>query len=1124
MTAIAISLFILTIFLVSPTSSAPPQTFRVNWDSSVLTADYGAGDTTAYNDGTPVDLISPGYGGAGGAIKPSSGQTLKYKIADNLDKEKGQIEMKFKLPFDLTGDQSKAKFNGPRNVFYDSDSSYLYVADGINDRIVKTKFDGTGWETLGSTGTGVGQLDDPHDVYYDPVSDYLYIADRANNRIIKTKMDGTGWTAYGSNGSGVGQFNSPCAVNYDSASGFLYICDRGNHRIIKTKMDGTGWTTYGTSGSGVGNFSNPRDLHYDVASDFVYVADSGNHRIVKTKMDGTGWASYGSSGNGVGKFNTPNGISFNSADSFIYVSDSANSRLVKTKIDGTGWTTKTGFNWPAGCYFDPDTDFNYLGNGTGVNYQIVKTKIDGTGWATYGSTGNPPSVRNLFRTSGVNPMWLNVSSDDGRFKFYVALGEIAYVAQSDPQTLSQDIWHTIKANYNNESGEVEILLDDVSLVSKTFSAWDEPSLGTYFYIGSDPDSASRALANDIDEFRLSSIGADIDPPTNPDTLEVRDKNGGSTLLTTNNWYNYPEPYFHWTGATDAGSGVQGYFVYFGTNASADPELAGDFQTADNYEPDFDLVNGSTYYLRIKTRDYAYNVSPSTWAPFVYKYDNDNPSQVEYINVDPPGPSTATSFDFDWLPATDATSGVKDYVYKLGSSGTPQSTSDTNLTGVAPYQEGDNILFLKPRDYAGNTPDSWQTAVYTTTTKVNVIDGPTTEVKSSFITVRWISDKQSTGYVLVYHGNDYVSEQGHTDLSNIHEVKVVGLDPETSYKFKLRTIDSHGNVAQSDWYKVTTAAPPRVSEVKIENIRQTEAWVSFKTSVAATTEIKWGTSSSYGKSATVTGAPNYATSHFYHLTNLVAGNNYCVGIDAKDEEGVSFFSDNHVFATPPYPQISDVQFEPVEDRPSTTIKVTWATNVPTSSQVIYAVEGKSPKESAKANLETEHEIEIADLIDSSTYKIRVAGRDQFGNAIASDEYTYLTPKDSRPPKIIDLVAEASTVGIGENSRGQIIVSWQTDEAATSQIEYGEGITGSFYAMQTKEDTFLVKDHLVIVSDLDPAKPYHFRAVSKDVAGNPAYSSDNTTITGKAKRSVLQIIIESFEKSFGWLKNFSHTLGF
>ena len=162
----ALGILILVVFLVSPLHSAA-STFRANWDSGSLNADYAIGSKTAQNDGTPAEIVNPGYGGAGGAVKASAGQTLKYELADSLDKEKGEIEMKFKLPYDLGGDHSTGKVNRPNGVDYDSSSGYIYIADSENNRIVKTKIDGTGWTTFGSEGSGAGEFSRPVGIHYD---------------------------------------------------------------------------------------------------------------------------------------------------------------------------------------------------------------------------------------------------------------------------------------------------------------------------------------------------------------------------------------------------------------------------------------------------------------------------------------------------------------------------------------------------------------------------------------------------------------------------------------------------------------------------------------------------------------------------------------------------------------------------------------------------------------------------------------------------------------------------------------------------------------------------------------------------------------------------------------------
>ena len=258
---------------------------------------------------------------------------------DRIVKAKMDGSEWYPLSVSDTGDT----FGWPDGIFYDSnsDTGYIYIANGGRpDRIIRTNIDGTDWTSYGSFGSGIDQFFCPLGIYYDSSSGFIYVADSINDRIVKTNRlggAGTVWITYGSSGSDVGHFARPQGIYYDSSSGFFYIADSWN-RIVKTKLDGlwTGWTTYGSSGSGVGQFRYPRDIYYDSLSGFIYVADNANDRIVKTKIDGTGWETYGSftSSNEAGHFQAPAGIYYDSSSGFIYVADG--NRIVKTKMGSKG--------------------------------------------------------------------------------------------------------------------------------------------------------------------------------------------------------------------------------------------------------------------------------------------------------------------------------------------------------------------------------------------------------------------------------------------------------------------------------------------------------------------------------------------------------------------------------------------------------------------------------------------------------------------------------------------------------------------------------------------------------------------------------------------------------------------
>lgn len=71
-----------------------------------------------------------------------------------------------------------------------------------------------------------------------------------------------------------------------------------------------------------------------------------------------------------------------------------------------------------------------------------------------------------------------------------------------------------------------------------------------------------------------------------------------------------------------------------------------------------------------------------------------------------------------------------------------------------------------------------------------------------------------------------------------------------------------------------------------------------------------------------------------------------------------------------------------------------------------------------------------------------------------------------------------------------VSWTTDEAADSQIEYGPTTA---YGTSTTLDTTMVTSHFGTLSGLTANTPYHYRVKSRDAAGNLTVSGDYTFTT-------------------------------
>lgn len=91
-------------------------------------------------------------------------------------------------------------------------------------------------------GESDGYLNQPEDLYYDCYENVLYVADTMNNRVIKTDLSGKCLAVYNSDGQK--GFWQPKGVCTDS-QGNIYIADTGNSRIVKLDKNGAFLREYG---------------------------------------------------------------------------------------------------------------------------------------------------------------------------------------------------------------------------------------------------------------------------------------------------------------------------------------------------------------------------------------------------------------------------------------------------------------------------------------------------------------------------------------------------------------------------------------------------------------------------------------------------------------------------------------------------------------------------------------------------------------------------------------------------------------------------------------------------------------------------------------------------------------
>jgi hypothetical protein len=382
------------------------------------------------------------------------------------------------------------------------------------------------------------------------------------------------------------------------------------------------------------------------------------------------------------------------------------------------------------------------------------------------------------------------------------------------------------------------------------------------------------------------------------------------------------------------------------------------------------------------------------------------------------------------------------------------------------------------------------------------------------TISWTTDRTSDSKIALgtKSGNYSPSEIGNSTQVTAHEIKLDNLAPGTTYYYVAKWTDEDGNTGQSGEKTFTTSPAPSIKEVEVSEIRLDGARIEFTTKGATKAKVYYGTSESFGGLATVN-TSTQESRYSVQLNNLQDGAKYFYMVSTIDAEGDEYKGNIASFSTPPRPRITNLRFQPVEGEPTSTQRVTWQTNVASSSQVTYGIIGEPTLEKQDSKLVTDHEIIIKDLKDDSQYTLVAQSRDEAGNVATSDQQVFKTALDTRPPEISDIVVEASIRGTGSEARGQIVVSWKTDEPATSQVAYTEGTGAVTFNSKTAEDVQLTKEHLVIISDLPTSRVFSIQPISSDKAKNEGTGSVETAIIGRASDSVLTIVFNTLRGIFG-----------
>ena len=140
----------------------------------------------------------------------------------------------------------------------------------------------------------------------------------------------------------------------------------------------------------------------------------------------------------------------------------------------------------------------------------------------------------------------------------------------------------------------------------------------------------------------------------------------------------------------------------------------------------------------------------------------------------------------------------------------------------------------------------------------------------------------------------------------------------------------------------------------------------------------------------------------------------------------------------------------------------------------------------------------------------------GETVTSNQIYFATVKDVSPP-LISKVSDESTLYASADVKVQTIVSWQTDEKAFCQFYYREGLNPNIDPVGLGEEKDPRQDHVEVIVEFLPSTVYQFWVECKDPSGNKGKSENFVLFTPNKEKSIIDIILENFQGTFGWVNN-------
>ena len=329
------------------------------------------------------------------------------------------------------------------------------------------------------------------------------------------------------------------------------------------------------------------------------------------------------------------------------------------------------------------------------------------------------------------------------------------------------------------------------------------------------------------------------------------------------------------------------------------------------------------------------------------------------------------------------------------------------------------------------------------------------------------------------------------------------------------------VAVSDTAKRILEAPRIIGTPHIDEIGSDFAVISWGTDQESNSIIEFASADEYQPDSSdpyvsKQGEPNDRTEdHIVRIIGLRPGMVYHFRASSEATLGLIGKSRDFTLTTKSVlPTITTFRVIKAQEYSAT---LGWTTSVPSSGVVEFTnTKTKESRSAGTPNLATSHTVKLSDLKLGTKYQAILKVENALGDQVVSNPIQFTTVKDQAPP-LISKVANESTLYPSAEAKVQTIVSWSTDEASYCQFYFREGIAPGVDPTSLGENKEPKSAHVQVVVEFLPSTVYQYWVECKDLAGNKVKSENFVLFTPNKEKSIIDIILENFEGTFGWVKN-------